>query len=116
MSRANARVLFPDGSVKYGIYNGTVDVFWPFLFDTADEAWSNWEEYYKQPSQGYSKWESQYDPERDGNICDVEIANDYGYGQTYLGRANKHQITSDTDIDNMDSVKRGLPDWWGELK
>lgn len=108
MSRANAQVKFPDGTVRYGIYNGTVDVYWKYLFDTAEKAWEAWHEYY----QGSGVEPDLPSPKLTGGIEDVEIADDYGGGDTYKGRATKQQICSDTDTDNMINVHHGLPNWW----
>jgi hypothetical protein len=39
MTRATYIVEFPDGTRKYGIYNHSVDQWWPALRDTPDAAW-----------------------------------------------------------------------------
>ena len=109
MSRANAQVRFPDGTIKYGIYNGTVDVYWEPLFDSAEEAWEAWREYYNSEPLNVNKWLNIYD---DG-YYDVEIADDYGRGDCYIGRASKSQIVSAVNVEYMNRKgKGGLPDWW----
>lgn len=108
MSRANAQVKFPDGTIKYGIYNGTIDCYWFPLFDTAEQAWEAWEEYYNTKPMDDSKWEQPYDD----SYYTVDIADDYGSGETYIGRASKSQIVSDTNTDKMVSIGMGLPRWW----
>ena len=40
MSRATLTVTFPDGHVRYGVYNGTSDFAYPDLFGTVEEAWA----------------------------------------------------------------------------
>jgi len=42
VSRATAKVKISHGTIKYGIYNGTVDFYWSPLFDMSDEAWQAW--------------------------------------------------------------------------
>jgi hypothetical protein len=39
----SAAVRFPDGSVRYGVYDPTEDSMWPPLFATVDEAHAAWE-------------------------------------------------------------------------
>lgn len=108
MSRANAQVKFPDGTIKYGIYNGTVDVYWTPLFDTAEEAWAAWREYYKPDNFDSAGWEHPEDTEE----FEVEIADDYGGGNTYKSQATKHRITGNRDTDDLENIHSGLPDWW----
>lgn len=40
MSRATLAVRFPDGEIRYGIYDGTRDLAYPLLVDTSSEAWA----------------------------------------------------------------------------
>lgn len=112
MSRANAQVKFPDGTIKYGIYNGTVDAYWSPLFNSSEEAWRAWDEYYKNDALDDRKWRDPYDD----SFYDVEIADDYGGGDCYIGRASKSQIVGATNVDFMNRIKRngtgGIPDWW----
>jgi len=110
VSRATAKVKFPDGTIKYGIYNGTVDFYWSPLFDMSDEAWQAWHEYCTIANFDTAKWDAR-EP-LDAEEYDVEIADDYGYGHTYSGRATKWGIKSSLDIGIMDHVQRGLPEWW----
>lgn len=107
MSRATAEVKFPDGTIKYGIYNGTVDIFFRPLFNSVDEAWEAWREFYTGECDD-SKWLNNYDD----TYYDVEIADSYGGGTTYIGRASKTQIVSAINIDYMNKIKSGLPEWW----
>lgn len=111
MSRANAKIKFPDGTIKYGIYNGTVDVYWEPLFNSSSEAWKAWKEYYNNEPLDDKKWLNGFN---DG-YYDVEIADDYGGGDCYTGRATKSQIVSATNVDFMNRKgKGGLPNWWNE--
>lgn len=126
MSRANAQVKFPDGTIKYGIYNGTVDVYWDYLFDTSEEAWASWEKYYYPNGRGIlsgekplnDKWldDKTKDSAWQKQMFDVEIADDYGGGDCYIGRATHDRIWSVTNVDYMNRIgDGGLPDWWKEL-
>ena len=108
MSRANAQVKFPDGTIKFGIYNGTVDYYWEPLFDSPDKAWAAWEEYYATSPLDDSKWINPYDD----TYYDVDLADDYGGGSTYFGKASKSQIVGATDTDKLRHNTDGLPEWW----
>lgn len=118
MSRASAQVKFPDGTIRYGIYNGTVDVYWPYLFDSSEKAWAAWDEYYNSSPMSDRKWDAATMIERvEGPFYDVEIADDYGGGDSYYGRATKNLIVSATMADHMTRIKRGdtvggLSEWW----
>ncbi|MFB6518597.1 hypothetical protein [Streptomyces sp. NPDC056401] len=108
MSRVDAQVKFPDGTIKHGIYNGTVDVYMPWLFDTEQEAWNCWQKYRES---GFDS--KQFDKPFDDTFYDVEIADDYGGGDCYIGRASKSQIVSSVNTDYMNRKgKGGKPDWW----
>lgn len=102
MSRAGATATFPDGTIKYGIYNGTVDVFKRHLFDTSEEAWNYWDELKKA---GYddSKWIAK-EPEQ-AQIFDIKLHTSYGSGRTYKAKATKYAITSSCDIDDLEEIK-----------
>lgn len=108
MSRANAQVKFPDGTIKHGIYNGTSDVYMEWLFDTPEQAWNCWDSY---RASGFDH--RQFSNPFDDTFFDVEIADDYGGGDCYIGRASKTQIVSSTNVDFMNRKgDGGLPDWW----
>jgi hypothetical protein len=110
MSRANAQVKFPDGTIRYGIYNGTVDVFWPYLFESSEETWSEWDKYYSDMNDYKPPFHEGYES-AEGPFLNVEIADDYGGGTTYLGKATKRMIVGATNVDHM-IRKGGKPDWW----
>lgn len=108
MSRASAQVRFPDGTVKHGIYNGTADVYMPWLFNTSDEAWDCWQKY-RESGFDHKKFGNPFDD----SYFDVEIADCYGGGDCYLGRASKSQIVSSVNTDYMNRKgDGGLPGWW----
>jgi hypothetical protein len=102
MSRATATVTYPDGTVKYGIYNGTVDIFCRHLFDTPEEAWAYWDEY-KKADYDSKKWDSR-EPEQQ-QIYDVVLRSFYGSGSTYKGRATKYTIEGSYDTDDLQQIK-----------
>lgn len=108
MSRANAQVRFPDGTIKFGIYNGTIDHYWEPLFDSPEKAWDAWQEYYNSKPMDYSKWLNAFDD----SYYDVDLADDYGGGDAYFGKASKSQIVGAVDTDKLRHNKDGLPDWW----
>lgn len=103
MSRASAQVKFPDGTIRFGVYHGTSDVYYDQLYDTPEAAWTA----YRDGS--INEW---LEESLGGEEYDVEIADDYGGGETYRGRATKYRITSTPVADEMESIKQGLPDWW----
>ena len=112
MSRANAQVKFPDGTIRYGIYNGTTDHYWEYLFESSEEAWKEWDKYYK--NMGTYKPTIPYWDAVEGTYYDVEIADDYGGGDCYIGRASIYAIYSPLNVDHLNrkNPKGGLPDWW----
>lgn len=108
MSRASAYVKFPDGTVRAGIYNGTVDWMFPWLWDTSDEAWDHYTRTYADRGPEERSWSEP--PE--GEVVDVVIYSDYGRGSYWPGRAAKNVIVDglnpwDEDIDEED----GQPEW-----
>lgn len=111
MSRANAQVKFPDGTIKHGIYNGTADVYMAYLFDTPEEAWECWQKY-REPHFDSKLFDKPYDD----TFYKVEIADDYGGGDCYIGRASKSQIVGALNVDHMIRKNdEGRPDWWVNL-
>jgi hypothetical protein len=78
VSRANLYVLFPDGTVRYGIYNGTSDIASEALYDDPAQAW--------EPGRGGEAQEGAAD-------LPVRIATDYGGGCSWDGRATLNRIT-----------------------
>lgn len=105
MSRASVAVLFPDGEVKFAIYNGTSDVLMPKLFDTNKEPWAA---YYSNADLSVPE----NVPHESGEP--VIIYCDYGDGSTWHGTATRDYVTSECDfmeIDDYSDCNWVLPDW-----
>jgi hypothetical protein len=85
VSRANLYVLFPDGTVRYGIYNGTSDIALPFLVATPGDAWDTWE------SSDYD-WTPEPAPVNVASVP-VDVATDYGSGFSWKGWATHDRLT-----------------------
>lgn len=96
MSRATLYVRFPDGTLRYGIYNGTSDIARSELTDTPQHAWGGYQD--------------DVDPGPDEA---VDIASDYGGGFAWKGTATRTQLTSGHDMmeADADSYFNSLPDW-----
>jgi hypothetical protein len=110
VSRASLWVRFPDGTVKCGIYNGTVDQVWPPLFDTSDEAWDAWHTYYDVRSAAAEHW---FDYEDNAGEV-VEVAVDYGRGSCWRATATRTHVTSMLSWDERIDAEvehDGLPEW-----
>lgn len=111
MSRGNLYVRFPDGGLRYGIYNGTCDTAEPYLFDHPDQAWDTW--YGRRPVPAEVM---------DGAV-EVDIATDYGGGCSWQGKANLTTLTEGHAPHGLETwggwasgyepvpVTRGEPDW-----
>lgn len=95
MSHANLTVRFPDGTLRYGLYDGSWDRMLPGLFDADGQAWVFGGEVMDIG-----------DPEEH----EVRIACDYGGGGSWSGRATRERITS--DLEARDDYENGLPGWW----
>ena len=99
MSRATLYVQFPDGTVRYGLYNGTSDYAWPKLYATPEEAW---DAYDSQPRAG----------EHPGVATPVRLATDYGHGFSWPGMATQDEVTAGHDaFGEGDGYESGLPAW-----
>lgn len=101
MSRANLYVRYPDGTVRYGIYNGTSDVCLPFIVGDPDEAWRKYEE-------DEYDWEAREDTEV---IEPVTIATDYGAGWAWIGRATLNRLVEGFDPFDGQTAIMPLPEW-----
>lgn len=102
MSEVLGLVKFKDGTIKYFVYNGVVNIAGPKLFDTCEKMYKKNNEY--------------IDIEVKHSIDDeeVEIYSDYANGFYWTGRANKEKmiITSCCLIDDIDAIiHQGQPDW-----
>ena len=106
MSRALGQVRFADGAVFHYIYEGTGDTVVPKLYSSSKEAWAAWagdidEMYIRCECAGES----------------VVIANDYGDGSFWAGRAcREHLNISDGPWISPYDETDGHPDWWQEPK
>lgn len=108
MSRASAAVRFPDGTVKFGIYNGTCDVMQPGLFDNPKDPWDAFYAKGKFEGQPGACWPA----EVVGEPEDVVIYSDYGGGFYWPGRATRNRIIGPLDWDGWDGTDReGEPKW-----
>ena len=101
MSRANLFVRMPDGEVRYGIYNGTIDMAETRLYDTPAQAWDGW---------------------HDGTSCDrdaepgagepVIVATDYGGdGWAWEATATRDHLMSGTEPYETDGEFLPMPEW-----
>lgn len=97
MSRATLYVRFPDGSLRYGLYDGTSDFAWAQLYATPSEAW---DAYGSEP----------YDFD-DGDGEPVDVATDYGAGFSWRGTATRDFLTSGYEPYENDSYESGEPSW-----
>lgn len=111
MSRASLAVLFPDGTVKAGIYEGTSDIVVPWLWDDIDQAW---EKGYPRGGRQTRKW----DERPVGEVYDVVIYSDYGRGRWWEGRATKELVVDGLDPycqatggDDWLETTPGRPEW-----
>ncbi len=99
MSRATMFVKFPDGEIRYGIYNGTSDIARTDLFETLDQAWNN----RSQPA-NWADW-------AEGEGEPVDVATNYGGGFSWKATATKDFLTSGHDPYELDSYSPDFPDW-----
>jgi hypothetical protein len=103
MSRASAAVLFPDGTIKCGMYCGTTDMLWPRLFDTLDEAW----ETYERTCRDTKQWLSAFYPREPLEVNSgepVRIFENYGGGYEWGGFATREFVTSELDLMEIEDV------------
>jgi hypothetical protein len=84
--------------VRCGIYQGTVDVCDPWLYDTDKEAWDN-------NRTGNRSWNEPVE----GEVFDVILYADYGGGFWWEGKAAKNVITQGKDWFNTETHD-GMPD------
>lgn len=79
MSSAFACVRFPDGSLRWGVYHGTSDTFFPRLYEDPQTAW---DEHRASGWPNDDEWAA-----AQPLAGPVEVYSDYGGGRVYAGRA-----------------------------
>lgn len=118
MSRGFVAVRFPDGDIRWGIYDGTSDILYHLL--TAGDPWDDIYPYvrprYCTAEQVAAATRKPYEEEPDGEVFDVTIYSDYGGGSLYGGRAAKNLVLSPLDWEALDEqgdeqYPVGRPDW-----
>ena len=99
-------VRYPDGTVRYGIYQSTADLALSDLVDTFDAT---------QTPEFYTNRRAWYDtPEGPGEP--VDIATVYGGGFAWHGTATENHITSGCDPwEDGQQITDGIPAWVSEL-
>jgi hypothetical protein len=113
----SAAVLFPDGSVRYGVYDPAEEGIWPPLFDSIDEARAAWGRRDGDPGG------SDVDDDRPAS-AEVKIFTDHDGGFWWIGEATRSEITLGTtwagiigtydDIEWDDEPRtrhRDIPEW-----
>ncbi len=102
MSSGLAAVRFPDGVIKFTVYNGTSDVLIAGLADEAEQAGSG-----------------DRFPSPEGQLEEVEIATTYGSGFWWKGLAARNAVLDAYVVplgdflgNNAVETKDGLPSWW----
>ncbi len=99
-------VRFPDGTVRYGLYQSTADLAFPDLVDTFEATQRR--EYHLNRRSWYATPEEPGDP--------VDVATDYGGGFTWHGTATQNYITSGLDPwEDGQQRTDGIPAWVSEL-
>lgn len=120
MSSASAAVLFPDGEIRYGIYNGTSDVMYPSLYATVDEAWDAWSNSQSRSKSSFPRIRELWEKGAATEVFDVAIYSDYGGGWSWRGQATTTDIVDGLDpYDDSHAPTRidGEPEWlvWGPV-
>jgi hypothetical protein len=113
----SAAVRFPDGSVRYGVYDPTDESMWPPLFATIDEARAAWGE------RGAGAGEPAVSDEQPSSV-EVKIFADFDGGFWWIGEATPSVVTLGTTwaglIGSVEDVEwddeprtrhREVPDW-----
>lgn len=101
MSREIFYARFPDGTVRYGVYDRTFDVAYSNLYATREEAWAWWD-VYRADAAGRRESTDPGQP--------VELAT---IGWRWAGRATADCITAGAEDFGLSTVRRhyGLPSW-----
>ena len=112
MSRANGLIKFKDGSIKWTIYNGTVDQMHPLYYNTNEEAWKGYKhddypevcKHEKETVEIYSDYGGGFYWE--GKCCTTCKSIGYDYTDPY-----GDEITGENRLDYTD----GMPEWVKEF-
>lgn len=97
MSRSLFSATFPDGEVRYGLWNGTVDAFWGALFELPDSPWDQVYPFYRR-----CDWAGFFEaafPRPQGLVEDVvlQIEPEYDWYQPRRGRAARNVVVQAED-------------------
>ncbi len=105
MSSASGRVLFSDGLVLHYEYGGTSDYCVSNLKDTNKEVWDSLHKHAHLTCDC-------------GKDEDVVLANDYGGGAYWHGKACRHcrSITKGAFLEDISNSNDGIPSWFYERK
>ena len=101
MSRSGAEVRFADGTIRYGIYDGTSDVLNPALFDSQAEAWD-------AARRDGEMWPDPPDVEY---LEPAEVWVSYGGGTYWPVLSSKERIHGPLEWTEAESYHHGKPDW-----
>jgi hypothetical protein len=118
----SAAVRFPDGSVRYGVYDPTEESMWPPLFATIDEARVAW---VRRGADADEASGGDVGHGGDGpSSVEVRIFADFDGGFWWVGEATESQITlgatwagligsvEDVEWDDEPRTRhREVPDW-----
>jgi hypothetical protein len=113
----SAAVRFPDGSVRYGVYDPTEEGMWPPLFPTVEEARAAWER------RGADSGEPGVGSDQPSSV-EVRIFVDFDGGFWWVGEATTSAVTvgvtwagligsvEDVEWDDEPRTRhREVPDW-----
>jgi hypothetical protein len=95
VSSASALIRFPDGTIRHGIYHGTVDLMYEAIYPTLDDAWDN--------RKRLAVVECGCEPE---DVDEVEIWSYYGFGTGWKAKTCQHKI-------HDQFTYWGIEDWEG---
>lgn len=110
MSRAGAEVRFPDGTIKYTLYDGTTDILGRRLYADQEAAWDS---YRLERSKVWSDPYGDYPINTAWEIFDVVIYSDYGGGRHWPGKATLIAVEPEYQEPYEDPIyettRRGYP-------
>ncbi|HEX4217131.1 MAG TPA: hypothetical protein VHZ02_02080 [Acidimicrobiales bacterium] len=113
----SAAVRFPDGTVRYGVYDPTEESIWPPLFATIDDAKAAWS---RRRTGAVEPTENEGQP----SSVEVRIFADFDGGFWWIGEATEATVTlgitwagmigtvDDVEWDDEPRTRhRDVPDW-----